>query len=170
MKIMLLSVVGLMLIPVVVYITGLSLPKAHRATRSALYSAPPERLFSLIVGQQDWRPDIARIESESDPSGRHFVTETTKDGESITYAIEEVTPPTSLKRRISTKNLPYAGTWTYALRRDGQLTHLRITEDGEVYNPIFRFVSYFILRHTRSIDRYLLALGRATAQEIQVQD
>ncbi len=34
-------------------------------------------------------------------------------------------------------------------------TRVRVTEDGEVYNPLFRFVSRFIMGHTATMDRYL---------------
>jgi hypothetical protein len=46
---------------------------------------------------------------------------------------------------------------------------VQITEDGEVYNPVFRFVSRFILGHTRTMDFYLRALGNATGQGIEVE-
>ena len=36
----------------------------------------------------------------------------------------------------------------------------RITENGEVYNPLFRFVSRFVMGHTRTIDTYLGDVAR----------
>jgi hypothetical protein len=39
-------------------------------------------------------------------------------------------------------------------------SELRITEEGEVYNPIFRFVSRFIMGHTATIDSYLSAVRK----------
>jgi hypothetical protein len=38
---------------------------------------------------------------------------------------------------------------------------LRITEDGEVYNPVFRFVSRFVMGHTATMDKYLADVGKA---------
>ena len=40
-----------------------------------------------------------------------------------------------------------------------------ITEHGSVYNPVFRFVSRFIMGHTATIDGYLRALGRKFGNE-----
>jgi hypothetical protein len=47
---------------------------------------------------------------------------------------------------------------------------LRVTEDGEVYNPIFRFVSRFILGQTATQDTYLRAIGKATGEDIRIED
>jgi hypothetical protein len=62
--------------------------------------------------------------------------------------------------RIADSNLPFGGSWTYELAPagDGETT-LRITEDGEVYNPIVRFVSRFVMGHDATIKQYLSAVG-----------
>ena len=58
----------------------------------------------------------------------------------MTYEVLDRIPPTSIKRRIASEDLPYSGTWTYSLQPQGDLTIVRITEKGEVYDPVFRFV------------------------------
>jgi hypothetical protein len=98
------------------------------------------------------------------------MSEITRGGETITYELLDRVPAKSLKRRIATDNLPYSGTWTYSLQPNGEGTVVRITEDGEVYNPVFRFMSRFVLGHTRTMDAYLRALGKATAQEVEIKD
>ena len=60
-----------------------------------------------------------------------------------------------LVTRIADTGLPFGGQWTYELVPDGEGTRLTITEDGEVYNPLFRFVSRFVMGHTATIERYL---------------
>jgi hypothetical protein len=74
----------------------------------------------------------------------------------------------ALKRRIASENVPYSATWTYLLRADGGHTVVRIREDGEVYNPVFRFVSRFVIGQTRTMDAYLRALGKATGENVEV--
>jgi hypothetical protein len=64
--------------------------------------------------------------------------------------------------RIADPSLPFGGRWIYDLASDGSGTALTITEEGEVYNPVFRFVSRFIMGHTRTIDRYIADLQRAS--------
>ena len=46
------------------------------------------------------------------------------------------------------------------VRRAGDDTEITITENGEVYNPIFKFVSRFIIGHYGSIDDYLEGLKK----------
>ena len=67
-------------------------------------------------------------------------------------------PARKLVTRIETKKLPFEGTWTYEFTPSHQETELTVTEDGEVYNPLFRFVSRFVIGHTATIDAYLKAL------------
>lgn len=167
----LLIVVGCLVLAVVcVIVIGLVLPKSHTASRAAAYHATLERLFALLAGPQTWRPDVLRYEVVPDPAGRELVRETTRNHETITYEIVNRKPPESISRRVATENLPYSGTWTYTLQLNGGSTIVRITENGEVYNPVFRFVSRFILGHTGSIDSYLRALGTATGEDVQITD
>jgi hypothetical protein len=56
--------------------------------------------------------------------------------------------------------LPFGGTWTFEVTPIGDGgSVVRITEDGEVYNPVFRFVSRYFMGYTATIDSYLKALG-----------
>ncbi len=67
----------------------------------------------------------------------------------------ESSPPRRLVTRIADPKLPFGGTWTYEIVSLERACTLTITEDGEVYNPLFRFVSRFVIGHTATIDRYL---------------
>jgi hypothetical protein len=73
--------------------------------------------------------------------------------------------------RIANPKLPYGGSWTYEVSAaaDGG-TMLRITEQGEVYNPIFRFVSRFFLSNTKTMEIYLNALGKKFGETVQISD
>jgi hypothetical protein len=170
MKILLIVVGGLVLLILGVVLTGSLLPKRHVVSRSASYRVTPEHLFGLIAGPQDWRPDLRSYEAVPDGGGRELIRERMRNGETITYELLDRTAPTSIKRRIATPGLPYSGTWTYSLERNGEITTVRITEDGEVYNPMFRFISRFVLGHTQTLDGYLTALGKAVGQDVRIKD
>lgn len=167
-----LLIIGIVVAALILAVVGIGwfLPKRHVVSRSAVYRATPERLFALIAGPQNWRPEVLRSESVSDGSGRELMRETSRDGETIVYEVLDRLPPTSIKRRIVTENLPYSGAWTYSLQPSGGETLVRITEDGEVYNPVFRFVSRFILGQTRRMDNYLQALGKTVGQQVEIKD
>jgi hypothetical protein len=52
------------------------------------------------------------------------------------------------------------GTWTFEFVPEGDGTRLTITERGEVYNPIFRFMSRFVFGHTATMDAFVENLGK----------
>jgi hypothetical protein len=151
-------------------VIGSLLPKRHAVSRSASYQATPGQLFRLIAGPQNWRPDVLHCEAIPDTNGRELTRETTRDGSTIIYETLDRVPDRSMKRRIATPNLPYSGTWTYSLEPSNESTIVRITENGEVYNPIFRFMSRFVLGQTRTMDAYLHALGKTTGQEVKIKN
>jgi hypothetical protein len=167
MKITVVVLGAIVLLVILVIAVGSLLPKNHVVSRRARYAATPEQLFALISGSQNWRPDVLQSEEYTDARGRRFEKETTRDKTTIDYELLDIAPPRSIKRRIATQNLPYSGTWVFSLQPSGGGTTVSITEEGEVYNPVFRFVSRFILGHTHTIDAYLRALGKTTGQEVQ---
>ena len=169
MKTVLMIAGVLVLLVLVVVVVGALLPKRHVSTRSAQFNAAPDQLFALVAGPQNWRLDVAKWEEVPDSSGRRLQRETSRRGETMMYELLDVNPPHSLVRKIATPNLPYSGSWTFVFTAAGTGTNVRITEDGEVYNPIFRFVQRFILGETATIDAYLKAMGKATGQEIAPQ-
>lgn len=147
---------GLMALSVVVIvIAGMLLPKEHTATRSLpLREAPPE-VYALISGPPTWRTTINSYELIGLMDGKTTWREVDKQNHAITYQEEEATPPTRRVTRIADKNLPYGGTWTYDIQPSGGGSVLRITENGEVFNPVFRFVSRYVLGHQATINQYL---------------
>jgi len=72
--------------------------------------------------------------------------------------------------RIADPKLPFGGTWTYEITPAPEGSSLRIREDGEVYNPIFRFVSRFVVGYSGTIDAYLKSLGRKFSEQTKVEN
>jgi uncharacterized protein YndB with AHSA1/START domain len=151
-------VVGLGLVVVLV---GYLLPEKHDATVSAVIPATPEAVWAALtdpVGYPTWRGDVTSVEMLPADSGHVAWREQGKNG-AISYAIEQAEPPRRLVTRITDKSLPFGGAWEYEVTPDGTGSRVRITEHGEVYNPVFRFVSRFIMGHTATASAYLKALG-----------
>jgi len=145
----------------VIVVVGYMLPKAHTASMTARYAAPPDAIWKSLTDVRafpQWRKDLTRIELLPDENGQFGWREHGKQ-DAIAYRIETREPNRRLVTRIADKKLPYGGTWTYELAPDGSGTRLTITEHGEVYNPIFRFVSRFFLGYTGSMTEVLRALG-----------
>lgn len=163
MRYVLYAAAALAVIVLAVVVTGYALPAKHRATGEARFSATPDVLFALLTDRGDfprWRSDVQRVEPLPPANGHERYREIGKNG-TITYSVEEVVPGRRLVTRIDDRSLPFGGTWTYELVPDGpSATTLRITEDGEVYNPVFRFMSRFVFGHTATIDAFLSDAGK----------
>jgi hypothetical protein len=69
-------------------------------------------------------------------------------------------PPARLVTRIADKSLPFGGVWIFQVVPTAEGSRLNITENGEVYNPVFRFVSRFIFGYDRTLDAYLQDVSR----------
>ena len=157
MKILIITVLSLITLIALVLITGLTLPVAHVASRTARLKASPQTVWDVITGPPNWRPDVRSFNNLPLRDGRQAWTEMSKDGRAITFERVESVAPRRMVTRID-PGLPFGGTWTYEIVPEQDGSALTITENGEVYNPVFRFVSRFIMGHTATIDAYLKAL------------
>lgn len=139
----------------IVLLIGWKLPVAHHVTLSRRLAATPHRVFSLIATPSEfpaWRSGVTSIELLPGTPLRYV--EHSKDGV-IRFVVTQLIADQRMVTRIDDRSLPFGGTWTYQLTADGDATWLEITEDGEVYNPLFRFVSRFVMGHTATIGKYL---------------
>jgi uncharacterized protein YndB with AHSA1/START domain len=163
MRVVLYIGLGLAGLVALVAVVGLLLPKAHHASRDAAYAAPPGDVFAIITDPAryaDWRPDVSRVEVLPDDGRGLQFREHGRNGP-ILFRVESVVAPSRMITRIADPSLPFGGTWTYELRpTPSGGTSLRITEDGEVRNPIFRFLSRFFFSPTATIEAYQTALGK----------
>lgn len=158
-----LIVLGVLVALVLVVVgVGSMLPVGHRASRQVKLHQPPERVFAAInhpASFPTWRAEVKSVEILPDHNGHRVFRETGGDG-TILYEVDSVIPNRVLVTRIADRSLPFGGKWTYELVPEGESTTLRITEDGEVYNPLFRFVSRFVIGYHATIDGYLRELSK----------
>ena len=136
-------VVILVLVFIVGTLLGRRLPMSHIASRTATFAVPPQRVWDVI----------------NDPA----FMRTRGVGDVKTEVVESV-PPRRLVRRIVGES-DFGGTWTSELNPEpAGGTRLVITENGEIYNAFFRFVSRYIVGHHRTIVSFLAALRRHLAR------
>lgn len=163
------ATVGLVILVVAI---GALLPKQHVVIRKARFTQSPDILWQALIDYQampTWHPSTQRVERLPDRDGHPVWREVDKRGEGIAYETMEQVPPRRLVRRIADPTLPFGGNWTLDLTPVDNGCEITITERGEVYNPIFRFVSRFIMGHTAALDAYLKALGSKFGQAVQVK-
>lgn len=151
----------------VVYGVGASLPVAHVASVRVHLHAPPESVFTAIsdpASAAEWRSDIEKVEILPPSGERPRWRETTSMGPIILVA-EEVQPPLRFVTRIDDPEQPFGGRWIHVLEPIGAGTRVTITEEGEVYDPFFRFMSRFIFGHHATLERYARDLARRFGSE-----
>jgi uncharacterized protein YndB with AHSA1/START domain len=162
MKYLLWSLVTLVVIAGLITVIGYLLPAAHTASRDALIAAPAPDVFATIsdvVRYPDWWSDISRVEMLTADGGRVRFREHMSSGP-VVMEVEQATTPSRFVTRIADPDQPFGGTWTFELVPAGSGTRVTITERGEVYNPIFRFMSRFIFGYTGTMESCLAALTR----------
>jgi len=147
-------------------IVGLLLPKGHRASRTVTLAATPERVFAIVTDfgrYPSWRSDVRRVTVDGSGGLRTLVREENTSG-TIPYRVEVFDAPSRLVMRIADPSLPFGGTWTYELSPSAGGTTLTLTEDGEVYNPLFRVMQKFFFSPYKTIDTFLANLARTLAK------
>ena len=144
MKWVLWTLAALAALVAVVAVIGWLLPVKHEATRNAYINRPIDRVYA----------DISDVEAY--PSWLEGV-------EPVKVEIEEAVAPSRFVTRIADPDQPFGGTWTFTLAPEGAGTRVTIVEHGEVYNPIFRFMSRFVFGHTATMDAFLRSLANRTS-------
>jgi len=129
---------------------------------SKTFSVPPEVIWSAmtdVAAFPSWRAGVTRVERLPDRNGYPVWMEEGRSGK-MTMAVERMEPPRVLVARIADPKLPFGGTWTYEITPDAGGSRLTITENGEIYNPLFRFMARFIFGYEGTIQSYLSSLEK----------
>jgi uncharacterized protein YndB with AHSA1/START domain len=171
MKWLLIIGVAAAAIVTLVVIIGVALPRSHVASRRATFTVSPEEVFAAITDVASfpaWRADVRRVERLPDRDGLPMWIEEGGSGR-MTLAIERIEPPRLVVMRIADPDLPFGGTWTYEIQPAAEGCVLTITEDGEIYNPFFRFMARFVFGYEATMKAYLDALLEKFSEARQAQ-
>lgn len=157
----------LILAAAVIFMVGTVLPVAHIAAVQVQLAAPPESVFGAISDPRSamqWRSDLQSVDILSEPDQPLRWRETVSMG-SVTLVADEAQPPTRFVTRIDDPDQPFGGRWIHVLEPNAGGTLVTITEEGEVYNPLFRFMSRFIFGHHATLERYARDLASRFGSE-----
>lgn len=168
MKWILLVVVVLAALAGTVGLAGARLPKGHTASVRARFTQTPEAVWEAISNltqAANWRSDLKAIERLPDENGKPVWVEVGKQGR-MRYVIEEMVPPSRMVTRIADPKLPYGGSWTYVIAPQDSGCTLTLTEDGEIYNVLFRFMARYVFGYDATMAKYLHDLGLRFGEEV----
>ncbi len=171
MKLLLLLIGALGLLVALAAVIGSLLPREHVATRAAVYRRPPAVLYATVrdwAALPSWRSGVKAVEplpASANPAGYREVS---RHG-TIPYVVLADRPGEQLVTRIADDTLPFGGTWTFEFTPADGGGRLRITENGFVKPPLFRFLSRFVFGQTATMETYLRDLGRKFGEATQPQ-
>jgi uncharacterized protein YndB with AHSA1/START domain len=144
---------------------GWMLPKGHVVSRTTVIAAAPLAVYtriSEVPGYPRWWRDVSRVETLASVNGRLRYREHMSSG-AIIFEIAEMAAPHRFVSRIADPDQPFGGTWTFELTAEGSGTRVTLTERGEVYNPIFRFLSHYVFSQSETIESCLAALASSVS-------
>ena len=124
---------------VIIAVIGSMLPRNHVASRTMRVNRSP----------QDVWPVLTEVMAKSD----------------VPVDILENDPPRRLVSRVKETEKMFGGTWTVAVAPAPSGAAITITEDGWVANPIFRFVSYYVMGHHATMDGMLKGVAKRFNEE-----
>ena len=133
------------------------LPREHSVSRSADVPMAPDALYALIYDvdrYRTWRPKVTALQRLPDKQALPAWIEELGRMK-IPMRFERAEPPSLLVARIDSDTLPFGGAWTYRIEPAAGGSRLTITEDGEVPNLFFRFMSRFVFGHYATMDAFL---------------
>ena len=155
-------IAGLLVLAGIIALIGSRLPKAHVASRSIHLQRSPQDVYAVVRdfgSAPKWRADVKQIDVDAQPGKPVYFREEAKHG-TVNYELVEDVPAQRMVTRIRDTDLGYSGQWTYSFTPENGGTLVTITEDGEVSNVLFRFMSRYIFGHTATIDAYLESLAK----------
>jgi uncharacterized protein YndB with AHSA1/START domain len=157
---------ALLLIVGGIALAGSRLPVGHIARVERDFPITPRALWAIIATPAElpkWRRGLTRIEMVDAPAGTTRYREVS-GRDAILYEVVESRPAVAYLTRIADRDLPFGGTWRWELQPTEGGVHLRITEEGEVYNPIFRFVARYVMGHSATLEAYMADLAAEVAR------
>jgi hypothetical protein len=153
---------GLVGLIALAFAIGAMLPKEHTASRAMRFRPKPAELFAIVsdfAKYPEWRTGVTRVDVEGPVGTGTIIREHGPNG-IIPYRIEVFEPPSKILTRIADSSLAFGGTWTFEVFQNDSGSELVLTENGEIYNPIFRLLAKFFFSPYETIDTYMADLKK----------
>ena len=169
MKILGVIVLLLLIAGVVVYADGARMPSTHSISVSGVVQAPQEKVFALITNVKNgdnWRPEVKSVTTLDPEQGRDHWVEHLAYHQYMTFLAVETVAPTLRRVKLDDPKAKYGGTWTYELSPGptAASTTVKITEDGYINPPVYRFMMARVMGPTKNLDTYMKDLQAAAGK------
>ena len=154
---------------VVPFVAGMFIPSRHVASSRITISQPADSVWAVLRdlgGYPNWWSDIKSSVPDEESGEAEVWIQKDAQGHALPLRVVKDSSPSLLVTEIDAQQLPYSGTWKYEIVSVSDGSSVTITEDGEVFNPIYRIVSKLFLGHHTTVDRCLVALGRRFGEDV----
>jgi len=169
-----LSLVALVVVVgIIVYVDGSSLPVNHSISVIGIVPAAPARTFAIIgdvANGATWRSEVKSVEMLPPDNGMDHWVEDLGHGEKMIFSVTEIDtadPHGHLIRKVRLDgDQRYGGIWTYDVSPGPTPSQsmLKITEDGFINPPIYRFMMAHIFGPARNLNIYMKDIQKKAAQ------
>jgi polyketide cyclase/dehydrase/lipid transport protein len=169
MKILGVIVLVLLIACGLVYADGARMPSTHTVSVSGVVQAPQDKVFALITNVKNadsWRPEVKSVTTLDPEHGRDHWVEHLAYHQYMTLLATETVAPTLRRVKLDEPKAKYGGTWTYELSPgpSAASTKVKITEDGYINPPLYRFMMARVMGPTKNLDTYLKDLQAAAGR------
>lgn len=162
-----LIVIGVLVaLGVCIYGIGISLPRTHVARMEGVVAKTPAEIAAVIRDVRsypNWRHGVVVQDVTEGADAITYVELAEEDR--IAYRLTEPVRDGQFVTTMTDESLPFGGSWTITLSPEDNGTRVRIQEDGDVRDPIYRFFAHFVFGYTSSMKNYLENLGATDVRE-----
>jgi hypothetical protein len=142
MKWIAIVVVALIVVIAVVAFIGSTLPRNHTASRTLRVKRSPGEVWPVVTQAMNTS--------------------------SVPVDVLESDPPRRLVTRVKESEKMFGGTWTVTATPADVGATLTIVEDGWVANPVFRFVSRYVMGHHATMDAILTSVAKTLGEPVEL--
>lgn len=150
---------------------GYTIPETHTASVSEYFAnkKPPD-IWKVIIEHElypSWHEDVYAIKDLPPKNDYKSWKEVDANGNTVPYIIESHSPNVQLIIQSDDDSLDFSVKRTYDIipENDGKGTTLKITEEGQIHNFLFRVIAHFLTGHTSDMDTFLRSMKNKFALE-----
>jgi hypothetical protein len=155
MKWIFISLGILIVLIAIIYLIGSMMNVKHVASiQREFKKTSADEILATITNYKDypsWRSGIKELTVDS---VNHW-TEKNSHGDKVSYRLEVIDEKGKLITMILNKDLAYGGFWEFTITPIDNGCSVSIVENGEVYNPLFRFMAKYVFGHETTLKNYV---------------
>lgn len=146
---------------VLLVLAGAWMSPRHLVSRTRLFGAPPERVWTALLSVRQLPYDRSNLKNIESPLEKDRLPPSIEVlGSPVRIEARTQSAPVKLVVLTTEPGLGYSGAWTFTLAPENDGTRLKVTEDAEIRSRPMRFVVGRILGEDVLIEGIFRAVAR----------